>query len=79
VRNRVSVRVRVRIRVRDSAVKYRSKSNALLYISIFLLLFARNEVKKNSRTFTCNEVLFWPFSVLLLRYSVTYIICCLCR
>jgi len=40
------------------------------YLSIFLLLIACNEVKKNSSTFTCNEVLFWPFSVLLLRYSV---------
>jgi len=45
-------------------------SNALLYLSSFLLLFACNEIKNNLSTFTCNEVIFWPFSVLLLRYLV---------
>jgi len=37
----------------------RSRSNALLYLSNFLLLFACNEVKNNSSTFTCNEVNFF--------------------
>jgi len=50
-----------------SAVKQRSKSNALLYLSNFLLLFACNELKNNSNTFTCNEV---KFLAILAGWSV---------
>jgi len=40
-------------------------------MSNFVLLFACNEVRKNTDTFTCNEVNFYEkFSVILLRYFV---------